>query len=100
LKVKNNLFKKILKESIFNNSHEIVNGCLCLLFFNNQKSINYTFLRTVNLNLVLISVKLNNKLYSKNQLKKVITLNYLKNVKMFNKTLKNTIKKTYYSIAS
>lgn len=99
IKIKNNLFKIISKDSVFNYQRNLVNGSMCLLYRNENTFIDEQFKNILKIdpNLTLVAVKLNNKVYSKNQLNKVTTINYLKNLKLFTKIL-NKVFKTPYRI--
>ena len=48
--------------------------------------------------MILTAVKINKKIYSTNQLKTLMTINYLKNITLFNKTLKKIVKQPYYAL--
>ena len=97
-KAHNNSFKLIVKESVFVKFHTIAKGSLSLAFYNNPKIINNNFkdLQALNSTLILTSVKLNKKIYSQTQLNELTTLNYTKNITVFNKTLKKLLKRPYY----
>ena len=97
IKIKNNLFKIMSKDSVFNYQRNLVNGSMCLLYQNENTSINEQFKNILKIdpNLTLVAIKLNNRVYSKNQLNKVTTINYLKNLKLFAKTLNKVFKAPY-----
>ena len=97
IKIKNNLLKIVLKTSIFSKQCHLINGSLCFLYYSNPKIINGKFknIFKVDPGLSLIAIKLNNKIYSINQLKKITTVNYVENLKIFSKTLNNIYKKPY-----
>ena len=99
IKIKNNLFKIISKDSVFNYQRNLVKGSMCILYQNDNTSIDKQFKNILKIdpNLTLIAIKLNNKVYSKNQLNKINTINYLKNLKVFAKIL-NKVFKTPYKV--
>ena len=72
---------------------------MCILYQNDNTSIDKQFKNILKIdpNLTLIAIKLNNKVYSKNQLNKINTINYLKNLKVFAKIL-NKVFKTPYKV--
>ena len=98
-KTHNNSAKIVLQNSIFLNFSGLINGTSCLNFYNN-KFIDNNFKNSSNFNsiMILTAVKVNKKIYSRNQLKKLLTINYLKNITLFNKTLKKIVKQPYYTL--
>jgi hypothetical protein len=98
-KTHNNSTKIVLQNSIFLNFSGLINSSSCLNFYNN-KFIDNNFRNSSNFNsiMILTAVKINKKIYSTNQLKKLLTINYLKNITLFNKTLKKIVKQPYYTL--
>jgi len=98
-KVKNTLTKYVIKNSVFLNFLPIINGPICIIYIKkNQNNTNLDIQNLLKLSqtMPLVSVKLNKKLYSKNQLLTISTLNYRTNIKVLNKTLKTFLKNPYY----
>jgi ribosomal protein L10 len=96
-KIKNTLAKRVIKKSIFLNFSTFINGAICVIYPKNFKITNdvQKLLKT-NQTMPLLNVKLNKNFYSKEQLSTISTLNYKKNVKILNKTLKTFLKTPYY----
>ena len=83
--IRSKLTKKILKNSILCNLNFLVNGTVILIVLKKKKikkeDFNLNFLAELKTQLLFVGLKLNNKLYSSTQLRKVKTLNYNKNIK-------------------
>ena len=96
--IKNGLLSIAFKKSIFVNQSFLIKGSLCFLFNKFEKKANNEYENLLNFktNLVLIAIKLNNKIYLVNQLKTLTSLNYINNFKVLNRTLKNVFKHPYY----
>ena len=89
-KIFNVITKIFLKNTIFKNLKTIINGPLKLVSLRDEKTlIDIKKLKKTFSNFQLSTVKLNNKLYSKSQIKNLELLNYKVNLYTFNKTLKN-----------
>lgn len=99
-KIKNTVTRQALTNSIFLNILPALNGSLCLIYPKNKKKFdeNFQALIEINKTMPVFALKLNKKIYSKNQLSNVSTLSYEKNIKILNKTLKNFIKTPYYKL--
>ena len=93
----NRITSKTLKHSIFKNFSSSIGGFV--LFVNSSpenKDLSLkTILKILKSNFVLISVKLNNKIYSPAQLKGMNDLSYKKNVFNFYRSLDRHLKKSY-----
>jgi hypothetical protein len=98
-KIKNNLFKNYLKNAPYPHPPYPITHLKHKEYRNENTFIDEQFKNILKIdpNLTLVAVKLNNKVYSKNQLNKVTTINYLKNLKLFTKIL-NKVFKTPYRI--
>lgn len=96
-KIKKTLTQKIIKNSIFSNSSILIKGPLSIVVPKNIKEENLNIQNLLNFdsNMLNLAIKLNKKLYSNLQLKKISTLNYNNNIKILNKTFKRLIKKPY-----
>ena len=89
-KIFNVITKIFLKNTIFKNLKTTINGPLKLVSLRDEKTlIDIKKLKKTFSNFQLSTVKLNNKLYSKSQIKNLELLNYKVNLYTFNKTLKN-----------
>ena len=93
-KVHNATAKKVFKNSIFKHLKIIINGPITFVTFKSKLLNENTFLTMKNLHssMTLIGIKLNKKIYSTNQLKRISSLNYKKNIKIFNKSITNFLK--------
>ena len=96
-KIKNSLAKKIIKRSVFKHFNSISSGQICFIYFNNKIKhiLEIKKLKSVNSQLYILGLKIYNKLYLSNQLKNVISINYLQNLRVLNSTLKNCMKYSY-----
>ena len=100
LNIKNNLAKNFIKKSIFKNFSAIMKSSICLVKINNEQKIEKTIKTLMNLHnsLTLIGIKINNKIYSTNQITNLHLLNYYKNLINFTKTLNTLVKIPYYKL--
>lgn len=96
--VKNNICINVLKNSLYKNSIQTIN---CTVLLSYQKSIKkislfLKHLPNVNLLLVALTVKINNKIYIIPQFKNLELFSYMKNIKILKNKLimYNTIPKT------
>ena len=91
--VKNLYLKKILKKSIYSKLNLTINGITNLVTiedFWDFFSILEKSLNPENKN-VLIAIKVNDKIYSKAQLKNIKTINYAEKIFFFFKTIKGNV---------
>ena len=86
-KLKNNITKQILKNSLFKNYKFLIKGLVILIF--PKTDVNLKKLKTLS---TLIGIKLNNKIYSINQIDNLNSLNYNQNCLNFLKTIKRSLK--------
>lgn len=93
-KVYNTLSIKALKRSIFKNITVIINGPICFVYFNKTSNFFIDLKKFLKLNtsMLLVGIKLNNKIYSLSQTINVYSLNYTKTVKLFNNSLKDLLR--------
>ena len=72
-------------------------GSVCLIYFEEETKLRVKIqqLLTLNKSILILGLKLNNKVYSYSQLKTLFTINYEKNVKVFQKSLKKLLKLPY-----
>ena len=92
-KIHNSTAKLFIEHSIFKYSKLLLNGPIEFIAFNSKIS-NITTVKNLHPSMTLLGLKLNNKIYSSIQLKKISSFNYKKNVGVFNKSLTNILKIT------
>jgi len=94
-RVLNKLMINTLKNSIFKNLVVLIHGPIILLSNPNTK---LTFKESKSLNplISLLSFRLNNKIYSKKQIKNLNRMSYLENISIFHNSMKTCIKLPYY----
>ena len=100
LTIRNELAKKFLKKSIFKNFSILINGPVCFIKPEHPLKVEETLKTLTNINdsITMIGLKINNKIYSMNQIKTLNLLNYSKNVINFTKTLNTLTKIPYYKL--
>jgi hypothetical protein len=101
-KVYNKIALKVLKNSIYKNIHQIIRGTFFFLKLNNSSisiSKNILFKNLEPIFFTLLSIKLNNKIYSIAQIKNIKSLKYKNNIKIFYQFLLTDLK-SVYKIAS
>ena len=91
-KIHNNLTSNFIKKSIFTNILFLINGPIILIKKKKLKKSSITNIGKINPLLCLLCIRINNKIYSVNQTKKLLSLSYSKNVLMFQKNLKFILK--------
>ena len=98
--IKNRLAKKFIKNSIFRNFSVILTGPVCIIKITNSLKTCEHFKDLINLDnsLTLIGLKINNKIYSFNQVKNLNLLNYSQNIINFTHTINKLIKIPYYKL--
>jgi hypothetical protein len=92
-KILNKASRKTLTNSILLNTYSLINSITFLLkpFTNKEVNKNLLFNKIEALNFLLLAIKINNKVYSKPQIKKLLTLNYENNaVILHNFLISNT----------
>lgn len=96
-KICNTLSKKAFEYSIFKNITVILNGSICLIYFNKTTNIPFDLKKFIKLNpsMLLVGIKLNRKIYSVPQIANIGTLSYNKNIRFFNNSLKQLLKLSY-----
>ena len=90
---------KTLKCSIFKNLITLLHGPIVLI---NTDNVELTLKKLKNINplINLLCLKLNNKIYSRKQIKNIKKLSYIENVSIFHKSMKTLIKMPYYKFKS
>ncbi len=98
-RVFNTLMTNTLSCSIFRNLSTLLHGPVLLIYSNHPK-LTSKKLKNINPLINLLCLKLNNKVYSKKQIKNIKDLSYIKNVSIFHKSMKSLIKIPYYKFKS
>jgi hypothetical protein len=98
-RVFNTLMIRTLKCSIFKNLITLLHGPIVLINTNNVE-MTLKKLKNINPLINLLCLKLNNKIYSKKQIKNIKKLSYIENVSIFHKSMKTLIKMPYYKFKS
>jgi len=98
-RVFNTLMIRTLKCSIFKNLITLLHGPIVLI---NTDNVELTLKKLKNTNplINLLCLKLNNKIYSRKQIKNIKKLSYIENVSIFHKSMKTLIKMPYYKFKS
>ena len=93
-KITNTMTQYALKNSVVSNSSILISGSLCLVCLKKNKTLKIDLQKLLNISktMPVIGVKLNKKIYSKQQLSTLSTLNYTKNIKVLNKMFKKLLK--------
>jgi hypothetical protein len=87
----------VLKKSIFKNLIVLVHGPIILLS-SNSNDLTFKDLENINVLIDLLGLKLNNNVYSKNQIKKMKKLAYTENILFFYNSIKAFTKVPYYQL--
>jgi len=82
LRIHNKIMINILKKSILKNLIVLIHGPILLLNSNNN-NLKFKNLENINTLVNLLGFKLNNKIYSRNQIKNIEKLSYNENVLFF-----------------
>jgi len=98
----NTLTKNSIENSIFKNLTKLINGPLFFVKIKNKENINLTLKKLININTLLtaLCIRINSKIYSISQLKKILSLNYVKNIVILHKFLKVLLKAPYKKLSS
>ena len=96
-KLNNNLTINFLNNSIFKNLSSLINGSILLISLKKNTSTDLIIpqLQTCNIISTFLSLKLNNKIYSINQIKTIKTLNYQTQIRILTKSLKQFFQHPY-----
>ena len=90
-----------LKSSIFKNLVVLIHGPIILLSSdNNNAKPTLKELESINPLINLLGFRLNNKIYSKKQIKNLKKMSYLENIHIFHKSMKTFTKLPYYKLKS
>ena len=98
-RVFNTLMIRTLNCSIFKNVTTLLHGPIILINSNDPK-LTLKKLKNINPLVNLLCLKLNNKIYSRKQIKNIKKLSYIENVSIFHKSMKTLIKMPYYKLKS
>jgi hypothetical protein len=98
----NTLTKNSVRTSILKNLTELINGPLFFITMVEKRSMNHALKKIISVNkwLTALCIRINNKIYSVFQLKKIPTLNYIKNVIILQRFLKVLLKTPYKKFSS
>jgi len=92
-KITNTITRYALKNSVISNTSILISGSLCLVCLKKKTlKIDVQKLLNISKTMPVLGVKLNKKMYSRQQLSTLSTLNYTKNVKVLNKMFKKLLK--------
>jgi len=95
----NKLTINTLSNSIFNNIIALINGPILMVQKkNNDTKIIFKELSNISSWIYLLGFKLNDKIYSKNQIKNLIKISYLKNFHEFYSSIRNFGRMPYYTL--
>jgi len=83
-----------LKNSIFKNLTLLIHGPIILLNSNNAE-LTLKKLENISPLITLIGLRLNYKVYSKEQIQNLKKMSYLENLSIFHRTMGNSIKTPY-----
>lgn len=95
-KVSNKLFNNTIKNSVFTHLAVLIHASIILL--NSSHSISTVSQLTKINPLTLLGLRLNNKIYSKKQLKKLKKISYAQNVLVLHNSMKTLIKLPFYTL--
>ena len=97
LRIHNKIMINILKKSILKNLIVLIHGPILLLNSNNN-NLKFKNLENINTLVNLLGFKLNNKIYSRNQIKNIEKLSYNENVLFFYNFMKTFTKVPYHKL--
>ena len=97
-RILNKLMINILINSIFKNIIILINGPILILNNKNNKTeLTFTELENISSFIHFLGFKLNNKIYSKNQIKNLKKMSYVKNFYFFHNSIKIFAKTPFYT---
>jgi len=85
----NKLLIKILFSSIFKNLTVVIQGPIILLHLKKNSNLTIQNINSISPLINLLSIRLNNKIYSEKQLQKLKKLSYTENIRIFHNSIKN-----------
>ena len=95
-KIHNNVTRLVFKHSKLKHFDVFIQGSLCTVYPKKGYDFNLKHITKLNKSMSVLGLKLNQKIYSQNQLNSISTLNYNNNIKILTKILKQSIKLPYY----
>jgi len=100
-RILNKLMINTLKNSVFKNVIVLIHGPIILLN-NDHNGTKLTFKELENINplINLLGLRLNNKIYSKKQIKNLKRISYVENIYSFHKSMKTFVTQPYYKLKS
>ena len=88
-----------LKSSVFKNVIVLIHGPIILLNNdNNDTKLTFKELENINPLINLLGLRLNNKIYSKKQIKNLKKMSYSENICTFHKSMKTLTKLPYFKL--
>lgn len=94
-RILNKLMIKTLKNSIFKNLVVLIHGPIILLN-NPNKKLTFKELESINPFISLLGFRLNNKIYSRKQIKNLKKMSYIENISIFHNSIKTFTKLPYW----
>nr|UXN44323.1 hypothetical protein [Haslea karadagensis] len=97
-KVYNKIALKVLTNSVYNNIKQVIKGTFFFLKLDGNTNLltkQQLFKKLKSVFFTLLSIKLNNKIYSIVQIKKIKSLNYKSNMSIFYQFLSANLKSVY-----
>lgn len=97
IRVLNKIMINILKNSILKNLVVLIHGPILLLSINkNNSKLTFKMLENISPLINFLGFKLNNKMYSKEQVRNLKKMSYFENVYIFHNSIKTFTKMPYY----
>jgi len=97
IRVLNKIMINILKNSILKNLVVLIHGPILLLSINkNNSKLTFKKLENISPLINFLGFKLNNKIYSKEQVRNLKKMSYFENVYIFHNSMKTFTKMPYY----
>jgi hypothetical protein len=101
IRVLNKLMINTLKNSIFKNLVVLIHGPILLLSIDkNNSKLTFKKLENISPLINFLGFKLNNKIYSKEQIRNLKKMSYFENVSIFHNSMKIYTKTPYYKFRS
>jgi len=94
-RILNKLMIKTLKNSIFKNLVVLIHGPIILVNTTNKK-LPFKELENINPFISLLGFRLNNKIYSRRQIKNLKKISYIENISIFHNSIKTFTKLPYW----
>ena len=95
----NKLMINVLINSVFKNVNTLINGPILILNNKDSKTkLTFTELENISSFIHFLGFKLNNKIYSKNQIKNLKKISYVKNFYLFHNSINIFAKTPFYTL--